>query len=436
MTLALIISPDYASHYFPLSALGAELAGRQYEVAVATGPGLEATVRSDGLGYHRLVLGPGSNPSLITEDGQPPGEDRHLAAFFAASRRGMVPTLRYQARHRLRDLLWQPDQVMADLSELIGRLKPSVVICDQLSFSATAALRALEQPYVGFLPGHPSAIAVDSPYGYPSRHPAQLTGDDGELAELHELCQTVAEQFTTRFNDTVARFNPTVSPVENAFATTSGLLTLVNYPAALGWSYRLPADCRFIGSAVRPVELPAGLRDQIMAQRRPRIYVSLGSFFSTRSDLLQKLADAFREGPFDVVLASGVTHPSELGPVPEGWIVEPYLPQPAVLPYCDLVVSHGGNNTVTEALAAGVPILVGPLSTDQFAGAADLEQAGLGLVFDPNRDDPATITGLAHRVLGSSLADEADRLGKELRARPGAGLAADFITNTAVSSGS
>ena len=106
------------------------------------------------------------------------------------------------------------------------------------------------------------------------------------------------------------------------------------------------------------------------------------------------------------------------------------------MPYCDLVVSHGGNNTVTEALAAGVPILVGPLSTDQFAGAADLEQAGLGLVFDPNRDDPATITGLAHRVLGSSLADEADRLGKELRARPGAGLAADFITNTAVSSGS
>lgn len=428
MTAALIISPDYASHYFPLATLGKALTGRGYQVTVATGPTLEPNVVADGFGYCRLVLGPGSNPGLITEDDQPPGEDQNLAGFFEASRRGMVPTLLYQARHRLNDLLWQPDQVISRLGEILGRLKPSVVICDQLSFNATAALRALEQPYVGFLPGHPSAVATDVPYGYPPRHPVRLAAASWELAELHEVCRGVAEQFTVRFNEAVARFNPNVDGVEDAFATTSGLLTLVNYPGVLGRSYRLPADCRFIGSAVRPVELSARLREGIITRARTRIYVSLGSFFSTRREILQKLVDAFRQLPVDLILATGVTLPSELNSLPESWIVEPYLPQPALLPHCDLVVTHGGNNTVTEALTAGRPLLVGPLSTDQFAGAADLEQAGFGLVFDPNHDDPGTISDLAERVLGGSAVDEARRLGNELRANPGPELAADLIT--------
>ena len=47
-------------------------------------------------------------------------------------------------------------------------------------------------------------------------------------------------------------------------------------------------------------------------------------------------------------------------------------------------MSHGGNNSVTEALTAGVPLLVLPLSTDQFAGAAAVERGGVGLCLDPN----------------------------------------------------
>ncbi|HSR45963.1 MAG TPA: glycosyltransferase [Acidimicrobiia bacterium] len=428
MNVALIISPDYASHYFPLSTVGRALAERGYQVTVATGPALERSVWRDGFAYRRLVLGPGSNPGLIREDGQPPGEDENLAAFFEASRRGMVPTLLYQARRRLHDLLWQPDQVMSRLGGLLGRLQPSVVICDQLSYSATAALRALQQPYVGFLPGHPSAVALDVAYGYPPSHPGRLTAADWDLAELHEVCRSVAEQFTARFNEAVARHNPNVSGVEDAFAATSGMLTLVNYPGVLGRSYRLPADCRFIGSAVRPVELPARLREVVTSRARPRVYASLGSFFSTRRDILQKLVDSFRRLPVDLILATGVTPPGELGSLPESWVVEPYLPQPALLPHCDLVVTHGGNNTVTEALTAGKPLLVGPLSTDQFAGAADIERAGLGLAFDPNHDDPGSIADLAERVLGGSAVDESRRLGKELRANPGPELAADLIT--------
>jgi UDP:flavonoid glycosyltransferase YjiC (YdhE family) len=96
-----------------------------------------------------------------------------------------------------------------------------------------------------------------------------------------------------------------------------------------------------------------------------------------------------------------------------------------------MVITHGGNNTVTEALTAGVPLLVGPLSTDQFAAAADVEQGGVGGVFDPNNDDAATISDMAFEILRSDAVVRSSSMGRSLRARPGQDLAASLIAEMA-----
>ena len=54
----------------------------------------------------------------------------------------------------------------------------------------------------------------------------------------------------------------------------------------------------------------------------------------------------------------------------------------AVIPAA--AVTHGGNNSVTEGAGAGVPLLVLPFSTDQFAGAAAIEREDIGRALDPN----------------------------------------------------
>ena len=99
------------------------------------------------------------------------------------------------------------------------------------------------------------------------------------------------------------------------------------------------------------------LQAEIEALPRPRVYASLGSFMSTRADVLARIADAFRNEPASLILASGVTDPGTLAPEGSRHVVRSYLPQVGMLPFCDLVICHGGNNTITEALYTGLPLL-------------------------------------------------------------------------------
>jgi zeaxanthin glucosyltransferase len=425
MSTVLIVSPDYASHYFPLSAVGASLRQRGHRVSVATGGALEQRVLAEGFEHTNLVLGPGSNPGIIRPETQSREERVQLEAFFEATRTGMVATLLHQARNRQRDLLFEPERVAKDMEKILEEVSPEIVLVDQLAFGATAVLRGLGQRFVSFHPGHPSSISTGAPYGFPTRLPSRIAVDIEGLAELRRICEEVVARFTREYNDVVVGLGNGAGPVANAFAEGSPVLTLVNYPPALGHSYPLPRTSRLIGSVVRREHVSSPL--EASSPDVPRIYVSLGSFFSSRSDLLRKIVSAFKARPVELVIASGVTDPAELGPIPAHWTVEAYLPQPTVIAGSDLVITHGGNNTVTESLTAGVPLLVAPLSTDQFVGAADVELGGVGNVFDPNNDDAATISDLAFEVLSGEAVTRSARLGRSLRARPGQERAASLI---------
>jgi UDP:flavonoid glycosyltransferase YjiC (YdhE family) len=48
------------------------------------------------------------------------------------------------------------------------------------------------------------------------------------------------------------------------------------------------------------------------------------------------------------------------------------------MPHLDAVVGHGGLNTVCEALAHGVPLVVAPIKGDQPINAAQVVAAGAG----------------------------------------------------------
>ncbi|HET8766783.1 MAG TPA: glycosyltransferase [Pedococcus sp.] len=426
MTL-LVVSPDYASHLYPLATLATAWRDAGERVVVATGPATDALVR--GFGYERehLQLGRGSNPGVIRAEEQPPGEDDALRGFFDATRRGAVEALTFQASARRDDLLWNPVGVGRAVQDVVDRVRPDTVVVDHLAFGARLGLTAAGVAYTDVVLGHPSALVVgDEVYGCPEDWPAAFSPDPDGLARLRRLCEQVRDEFTAQWNDALAHLDPGAAASSDAFAETGDVL-LLNYPAELHDPRRtalLPRH-EFLGSCVREEsrddEVEAWLAG---GGDEPVVYVSLGSFLSARSDVLARIVDALRGLDARVALAHGSTPRAALEPLPGHWLVRESLPQVTLLRHAAVAVTHGGNNSVTEALTAGVPLLVLPLSTDQFSGAAAIERHGLGEVLDPNAAGPEALRAAVTRLLDETTREAAGRallgeLSTSLRERPG-----------------
>lgn len=418
MTVLLVV-PDYASHWYPMSAVAQAWLDAGERVVVATGHALRPLVHAAGCEWTELRLGSGSNPGVIRAGDQPQGEDDHLRRFFAATTRGPAATLAYQAASRARDLLWRPDEVTRHLAAILAEIQPAQIIADHISFSATLALRALGSSWAAFVPGHPSALPGPGEcYGLPPAWPTKLRPPSNQLAQLRTCCDTVAASFTAEFNNALERLSPGAEPVADAFAVVPGTV-LYNYPAPLHDPARRAHPGIFLGSCVRSQQLPKTLAAQLTGTRRraPTVYVSFGSFLSVRDDVLAVVVAGLQSLGIRGVVAAGSADPSRWH-VPHDWIVAPSLPQVGVLDHVNAVVCHAGNNTVTEALTAGVPIVALPFSTDQFAIAADLERTGLGVAGSPNELRPPEVTSLVEAAL-TTCAAPAAALGESLRAKPG-----------------
>ncbi len=393
----LVISPEYASHYVPMAVLAGEARADGRRVVVATGPALRPRVEADGFEWRSLRLGAGSNSGVVDDS-------EAIHSFIAATRAGPVATIRRQALDRESDLLWQPERVAREVGGLCDELDPDEVLVDHVSFGSTLAMFATGRPFLTLVPGHPSQLPVGAErYGIPTHWPTCLGPDPGELNELEQLVDRVTNVFTDRWNDALATVAPQRQSVDDAFRV-HGQLVLYNSVAALHRPERnelLPIDHRFVGPLVRMEKLPDEFRSWIdRTDDRPHVYVALGTFLSHRSDVLARIAGALREVGARAAIATGGTSAAELGPIPDDWITAPMLPQVAMLRCADVAIHHGGNNSVQESLAAGVRQLVLPMSTDQFANAADLERVGGAAIAPPN---DATSADLA-RMLAALFA--------------------------------
>lgn len=364
---------------------------------MATGPNMGRRVQAEGFEFKRLRLGASSNSGVADRD---PGVDR----FIDATRAGPLATIRRQALDREEDLLWQPERVAGEIAGLCDELDPECVLVDHVSFGSTLGMYATGRPFVTLVPGHPSQLPVGTErYGIPPDWPSRMLPEESSISGLEQLADRVTAAFSRRWNDALAAVNPSRPPVDDPFRV-HGTKVLYNSPPDLtspGRRPLLPTDHHFVGPLVRDEELPEQLDSwSKRTGGRPQIYVAFGTFLSHRSDVLARTAEALRVVEARAAISLGATPAEALGPIPDDWIVDTRLPQVAMLSHADLAIHHGGNNSVQEALSAGVRQIVLPFSTDQFANAADLERIGAALALAPN---DATTADLVDSI-DSSLA--------------------------------
>ncbi len=110
------------------------------------------------------------------------------------------------------------------------------------------------------------------------------------------------------------------------------------------------------------------------------MYLSLGSLGSADVELMRRLVAVLADTPHRYVVSKGPR--ADEFELPDNMWGEARVPQTNVIPRCDLVITHGGNNTTTEAFHFGKPMIVLPLFWDQYDNAQRVDELGFGVRLD------------------------------------------------------
>ena len=143
------------------------------------------------------------------------------------------------------------------------------------------------------------------------------------------------------------------------------------------------------------------------------VYLSLGSLGCMDIPLMQRVIDSLDQTPHRVIVSMGPLH--EQLTLGERMWGEQFVPQTAIVPQCDVMITHGGNNTVGEAFTFGVPTIVLPLFWDQYDNAQRIDECGFGVrlstyEFTDNELHSAIDRLSADRALATRLGAASQRL--------------------------
>ena len=130
---------------------------------------------------------------------------------------------------------------------------------------------------------------------------------------------------------------------------------------------------------LEPVAQPVDTDRRIPYEKmaRPVIYISIGTILSSRF-FYKRCIKAFGNKECSVILNTGKVKPETLRKIPPNIWAYSFVPQLEVLQHADLFITHGGMNSVNEAMYHGVPMLAMPIMNDQPINAEQVVRLKLG----------------------------------------------------------
>ena len=364
-------------HLLPLRPLATALRRRGHEVAWATAP--DAVAHLEGLGFDLYTAGPSfeagrrqfraAHAHGVHLVGEPLSAYTFPRLFGAV----LAPAMLGGVEHALRR--WRPDFVVHEPAALAAPLA-----CRQLGLRNLTHGYGLRPPdryledAMSFFGAHWQARGLEAP------------ADGGLYRHLYlDVAPRSLQPPAQTSEDGVLRFNP----------------------------YR-PHDA---DASV----LPAGLRAVLQgaAGRGPRIYVTFGTVFSGSPALIAAARAAARSGGAVVITVGAAGDPEPLTRLGGHVSVHRFVDQAALLPHCDLVVSHGGAGTLLGAAAHGLVQLILPQAADHFRNARALLSVNAGRAVEPEHQTTEGVTAAMASVLSSPvLPVAAAALAREMAAMP------------------
>ncbi len=407
--------------------IGQVLRARGHRVVFIVEESFAGTLWAKGFEERLVRLGP--NPDVEEAPGQ----------FWIDFIRDTAPVFRKQTIAQLQGFIAPTWQALIDgakyvdgrLTEIIDELAPDAIVEDNVV--GFPALAASGRPWIRIVSCNPAELKdpTVAPFssGYPAADRSAWPAFLEEVERTHREMWADFDAFSRDHGDHGLSYG-SLGP---EFIAESPWLNLLSYPAEVDYARERPLGPTWhrLDSTVRAADTAWELPEHLRERDGALIYLSLGSLGSADVGLMQRLVDLLATTEHRVIVSKGpladqiTLHDNQIG--------EGFLPQPAILPQADLVITHGGNNTVTESFHHGKPMIVLPLFWDQVDNAQRIDETGFGrrLAAYGFRDEELT-DAIDELLADEPLAARLRAMSTRIKASSGTVRAADLIERVAV----
>ena len=402
------ISLPFPGHINPMAALARELVRRGHTATFFHYPDVEAAVRQGDVAF--VPLGSASFPA---------------ESMSRAMRDAGNGTLWSGYRRLIGRMANATAMLCEELPRAIERHSIDMILCDQLEaagglvayhmnvphISVAAALpinweRGIPAPFVGWKYG-------EKPW-HRRRNSASAYGVRITLAPISKVIETVANRWHLRQGNQVENYL-------SGFAQISQLTPGLDFPRRqLTECFHYCGPLRDPDSVSRSVAAPG---------RQKRAFASLGTLQGHRARLFTQIARSAAKRGLHLIIAhgNGLTS-ADAERLSRTADVHAFVAQDRIMAVTDVAILHGGLNTVLDALAQGVPIVLIPLAFEQGAIAARVERSGAGRICRSRFFRQQRLSALTAEVLDNpAYAQAAAKLKIEILAAGGAVKAADIV---------
>ena len=398
--------------------IGQVLRDRGHRVVFIVEESFAGTLEAQGFEERLMRLGP------------PPEADEEPGQFWKDYIRDTAPVFRKPTVEQLSEFIEPTWRALCDgaryvdhrLGEIFDELQPDAIVEDNVV--CFPAIHDSGRPWVRIVSCNPLELkdpAIPPVFsGYPA---ADRTGWDEFRATYAEVVAPLHGEFSA-FCET--RGAPPLPDGE--FIHESEWLNLYMYPAVLDYARSRPLARTWhrLETCVRRLVDDAGLPEAITSGDGTLVYLSLGSLGSADVELMKRLVEELSRCPHRFVVSQGPQH-TEYELADNMW-GEEFLPQPAILPLVDAVITHAGNNTTTECIHFGKPMIALPLFWDQYDNAQRVDETGFGTRLPTYGFQDGELRDALERLLcDEALRERMTAIASELQASPGTVKAAELI---------
>lgn len=385
MASILVSSIPASGHLNPIIAIAQAVQARGHQVLVAT-----------DVSFHKQIQRAGLEPVPLT---YPQGAVEYIMRQFQRPARWVSQFHHKPAQTYFFDYL---GELHDQLVHHIHSIRPDALLTDLNFYAGPIAADTTRLPYATYCAIVNTLRTNDAPpYGlgsdwFPPGHPVRL---------LWPLLNLPVEAVLWRHDQIVNKVRHTygLPSVQGAMLAHSPYLSMVPTTDAYAYPRRdVPSQIMYVGPVTSPQrgELHDDFPWEWLHDERPTVYISMGTVVGAVAVFRAAIDAAAMSPRWKAVLAVGRgTSLAEFENVPENVLIRNFVPQLELLPHIDAVVSHGGNNTVTETLLHGKPLLVIPMSADQPESAGRVKACGAGLRLRPGLATPERLRQLIAQIL-------------------------------------